>query len=323
MATAVYETHVTGMTCRPCEDTILEAVLAAPGVLHADVSYWKSAVRIAYDPAFTTADALRGLLTDIGYAPCKQAHSGLPTEILTAAAALAAALLLPRLPLPAISQVQSGASLLFLLMVGLITGTHCICMCGGILLSQTSSDDLQGKKRPIPHAFIRYQAGRLLISLLLGIIFGAAGQALTFSVKLKSMIYTLCGLAVLLIGLCSWGIFPALRRIQAQLPAVCRMPESVRRHAGGKPFIVGILNGLLPCAASSAMWLYAASCGSALKGGVSMLVWCLGTLPVMGIFSMLGKTLPPKALRIFQRFTIVLMLATGACMAINGITMAI
>ena len=170
---------------------------------------------------------------------------------------------------------------------------------------------------------MRYQAGRLLISLLLGLIFGAAGQTLTFSPKLKSMIYTLCGMAVLLIGLCLWGIFPALRRIQTQLPAVCRLPEGWRRHAGGKPFVIGILNGLLPCAASSAMWLYAASSGSALQGGVSMLVWCLGTLPAMAIFSILGKTLPARALRIFQRFTVVVMLAAGIAMAIRGIGMAV
>ena len=163
METAVYEIPVSGMTCRPCEDTILEAVLAAPGVLRAEVSYWKSAVRITYDPALTSAEALGDLLIGIGYAPCRQAHGGLPTEILTAIAALAAAFLLPILPLPSIPQVQRGASLLFLLLVGLITGTHCICMCGGILLSQTAANDLQGRKRPVPHAFMRYQAGRLLI----------------------------------------------------------------------------------------------------------------------------------------------------------------
>lgn len=321
METAVYETSVSGMTCRPCEDTILEAVLAAPGVVHGEVSYWKSNLRITYDPALTTEEALAGLLTQIGYAPCRQSRGGVVTEVLTAGAALALALLLSWLPLPAIPQAEQGASLLFLLLAGLVTGTHCICMCGGILLAQTGDHDLQGRKRPVPHAFARYQGGRLTISLLLGLIFGAAGQALTFSIKAKSMIYTLCGLAVLLIGLCAWGIFPGLRRIQTQLPGVCRLPESWRKHAGGKPFVIGLLNGLLPCAASGAMWLYAASCGSALKGGISMLVWCLGTVPVMGIFSLLGKTLPPKALRLFQRFTVVMMLATGLRMAVKGLGM--
>ena len=80
METAVYEMPVSGMTCRPCEDTILEAVLAVPGVLRAEVSYWKSTVRITYNPALTTADVLGDLLTGIGYVPCRQAHGGLQTN---------------------------------------------------------------------------------------------------------------------------------------------------------------------------------------------------------------------------------------------------
>ncbi len=321
METALYETSVSGMTCRPCEDTILEAVLAAPGVVRGEVSYWKSSVRITYDPALTTQEALGALLTQIGYAPCPKSRGGVMTEALTLAAAVGMVLLLSWLPLPEIPQVEQGASLLFLLVAGLMTGTHCICMCGGILLAQTGTQDLQGRKQPVAHAFARYQGGRLLISLLLGLIFGALGQVLTFSPKLKSMIYTLCGLAVLFIGLCAWGVFPGLRRIRAQLPGVCRLPASWRRHGGGKPFVVGILNGLLPCAASGTMWLYAAACGSAVKGGVSMVIWCLGTLPVMGVFSLLGRTLPPKAMGVFHRFMVVMMLATGLRMAVKGIGM--
>ena len=80
METAVYEMPVSGMTCRPCEDTILEAVLAVPGVLRAEVSYWKSTVRITYNPALTTADVLGDLLTGISYVPCRQAHGGLQTN---------------------------------------------------------------------------------------------------------------------------------------------------------------------------------------------------------------------------------------------------
>ena len=98
METAVYETSVSGMTCRPCEDTILEAVLAAPGVVNGEVSYWKSNLRITYDPALTTEEALAGLLTQIGYAPCRQSRGGVATEVLTAGAALALALLLSWLP---------------------------------------------------------------------------------------------------------------------------------------------------------------------------------------------------------------------------------
>lgn len=319
MQDAVFCSNISGMTCRPCEDTILETVLATRGVIRANVSYWNAEVKITYDPNIVSEQHLREVLTQIGYPPCEKAYAGLFKELLTAVAALFTIWLLPRLPLPAIPQAQEGASLLFLFFVGLITGTHCICMCGGILLSQTSSTDLRGKHRPAWRSFWGYQTGRLAISTILGALFGAAGGVLSYSAKLKSMIFTLCGITILFIGLCMWGIFPTLRRIQTQLPSVCRMPKGSRLMKKHIPFVVGVLNGLLPCAASGAMWLYAASCGSALRGAVSMLVWCLGTLPLMSVFTLAGRVLPQKGLRLFERISVILMLAMGMQMTWQGL----
>ena len=319
MQDAYFCSNVSGMTCRPCEDTILETVLATQGVIRASVSYWNAEVKITYDPDIVSEQRLREILTQIGYPPCEKAYAGLLTELLTAAAVLLMVWLLPQLPLPAIPQAEAGASLLFLFFVGLVTGTHCICMCGGILLSQTSSADLRGKHRPAWRSFWEYQAGRLTISTALGALFGAAGGILRYSTKLKSMIFTLCGIAILFIGLCMWGIFPMLRRVQAQIPSICRMPKNSLRMSKHIPFIVGVLNGLLPCAASGAMWLYAASSGSLLRGAVSMLVWCLGTLPLMSVFTLAGRVLPQKGLRFFERISVILMLAMGMRMTWQGL----
>lgn len=323
MQTASFSTHVGGMTCRPCEDAILDALLSVRGVLHAEVSYWDAKVCVTYDPDIVSEQSLRAVLTQAGYPPCTSASGGRRVELLTGAAVLLLLLLLPRLPLPAIPQVQAGANFAFLFLVGLVTGTHCICMCGGIMLSQTAAPDLRGQRRSSWKPFALYQAGRLCASTLLGVLFGSLGTVFSYSVKLKSMLYTLGGAAVLFIGLCTWGILPALRRIQAQLPALCRIPANARRMAQGKPYLVGVLNALLPCAASGAMWLYAASTGSALQGGISMLVWCLGTLPVMGIFSLIGNVLPRKAAAWFQRFGVVWMLVMGLRMAWKGLSLLV
>ncbi len=323
MENAEFTTHVSGMTCRPCEDAIMDALLGERGVLRAEVSYWKALVTVTYDPQIVSQQRLGELLCAAGYPPCGTIHGGVVTELLTAAAALLLAAALPYLPLPGIPQVQAGASYLFLFLVGVITGTHCICMCGGILLSQTASRDLKGEKRGSALPFVYYQAGRLLGCTALGVVFGAAGNVLTYSVKAKSMIYTLCGAGVLFIGLCMWGIIPALRRVQAQLPALCRLPVGARRVAKGRPLLVGVLNALLPCAASGAMWLYAASTGSALRGGLALLVWCVGTMPVMGIFSLAGKLLPQRGLRLFERVSVVILLAMGLRMAEKGLLLVL
>ena len=319
MQTASFSTHVSGMTCRPCEDSILEALLPVRGVLNAEVSYWNATVQVTYDPEVVSEQSLRDVLEHTGYPPCDAASGGRKTELLTGAAALLLFLLIPHLALPAIPQVQAGANLAFLFAVGLVTGTHCICMCGGILLSQTAPSDLREQHRSSGRAFALYQAGRLFASVLLGVLFGSIGVVFSYSIRLKSMIYTLCGAAILFIGLCTWGIFPALRRVQAQLPAVCRIPSDFRKRAKGRSFLVGILNALLPCAASGTMWLYAAASGSALHGGIAMLVWCLGTVPVMGLFSWIGNFVPRKGAAWFQRLSMVLMLAMGLRMTWNGL----
>lgn len=321
MQTASFSTHVGGMTCRPCEDAILEALLSLRGVLHAEVSYWNAEVCVTYDPEIVSEQSLGAALTRAGYPPCAAASGGRRLELFTGAVVLLLLFLLPYLPLPAIPQVQTGANFAFLFLVGLVTGTHCICMCGGIMLSQTTAPDLRGQPRSSGKPFALYQAGRICASTLLGVLFGAVGTVFSYSVKLKSMLYTLSGMAVLFIGLCTWGIFPALRHIQAQLPALCRIPANARRVTRGKPYLVGVLNALLPCAASGTMWLYAASTGSALRGGISMLVWCLGTLPAMGAFALVGNLLPPKAAAWFRRFGVVWMLAMGLRMAGKGLSL--
>ena len=318
LQTAIFETHVDGMTCRPCEDTILDALLSTRGIVRAEVSYWKASVRVEYDPELLSEKQIGELLSVAGYPPCATSRGGWKTELLTAIAVPILCLVLPHIPLLSIPQVQGDANLPMLFLIGLVTGTHCICMCGGITLSQTTSSDLRMAYAPAK-PFFRYQVGRLLASTVLGIAFGALGTVLSYSIKLKSMLYTLCGLAVLFIGLCTWGTFPMLRRVQAQLPALCRMPSGIKRI--GKPFVVGILNALLPCAASSTMWLYAASTGSPFAGGLSMLVWCLGTFPAMGIFAGIGKILPPKGQCIFERLSVVLMLAMGVNMAVRGLNL--
>ena len=52
-----------------------------------------------------------------------------------------------------------------------------------------------------------------------------------------------------------------------------------------------------------------------------MMVWCLGTLPAMGIFTGIGKILPPRGQRVFERLSVVLMLAMGVNMAAQGLNL--
>ena len=86
---------------------------------------------------------------------------------------------------------ESGAGVGALFIIGVLTGVHCIGMCGGIMLSQRSA--------------LLYNGGRLLSYTVMGALFGAIGRIFSYDAELKSMLFTVCGLLVVFIGLRMWG----------------------------------------------------------------------------------------------------------------------
>ena len=54
-------------------------------------------------------------------------------------------------------------------------------------------------------------------------------------------------------------------------------------HGSGPrgPFLIGFVNGFMPCGPLQAMQIYALASGSAIAGGLSMGVYALGTVPLM------------------------------------------
>lgn len=65
--TEILDMKLGGMVCRSCEDVIAAALLAERGVVDADVSYYKSAARVKYDPAIVTPERLEQCVKNAGY----------------------------------------------------------------------------------------------------------------------------------------------------------------------------------------------------------------------------------------------------------------
>jgi sulfite exporter TauE/SafE len=71
------------------------------------------------------------------------------------------------------------------------------------------------------------------------------------------------------------------------------MPKFLSKHALGvskfnhrlTPFLVGVVTFFLPCGFTQSMQLYALTTGSFLTGGLTMLAFALGTLPVLSLIS--------------------------------------
>lgn len=164
-----------------------------------------------------------------------------------------------------------------------------------------------------------YNGGHVLSYTLVGAIWGALGAVISYTATFKSIVFTIAGALVAIIGIQMFGIIPGLRRLSPDLPSFCRLPSKIKNKYVGKPLMIGILTGLMPCAALQAMWIYSMSSGSAFKGGLAMLLFSLGTVPLMFIFGALNSFIPKRFTRYILNASAVLIIAMGISMLISGI----
>ena len=287
--------RVSGMTCGHCEKRITDAVKNIKGVRAVTASFPKKRVEAAYDAEKTTEDAIGAAIEQEGYRVLVSDGKKQPIGKVAPVFLIVLALyfivryafgfdfinLIPR--------IDSTVSLLALFVTGLFTSVHCIAMCGGINLSQSvgTSEGAEGRfRKPL-----LYNLGRVISYTVVGAIVGGLGSVLFVSQTAKGIIMLIAAVFMILMSLSMLGWLPWW--------LVPRLPKALSRKAnqakkGKGPLVVGLLNGLLPCGPLQAMQLYALSTGSLLMGALSMMLFALGTVPLMLgaglVFSMLkGK----------------------------------
>ncbi len=171
-----------------------------------------------------------------------------------------------------IPTLEEGAGYGLLLVLGLLTSLHCISMCGGIVLSQSLTFN-----NPIKTAML-YNAGRVLAYTIVGGIVGGLGAIISPTPQLKGYISIFAGGFMLLLGLSMLDTFSFLRKY-IRLPKLLDL--SKYKEKGNTPFVIGLATGFMPCGPLQTMQLYALGTGSALKGAMAMLIFSIGTVPLM------------------------------------------
>ena len=155
-----------------------------------------------------------------------------------------------------------------LFITGLLTSIHCISMCDAINLMTTfNRENKINLKRPI-----LYNLGRLISYTFLGGLVGLIGSVINVSEVVNGLIIILDSIIMLLISLNMLNI------IKFKLPKLIKFKNRIKTS---NSFIIGLLNGLMPCGPLQAMQVYALSTGSFFKGALSMFLFCLGTIPLM------------------------------------------
>lgn len=166
---------------------------------------------------------------------------------------------------------------------------HCVGMCGGIVIAYSSTkirDDFNKAKEVASH--ILYSFGRITTYVLLGAVFGSLGGVATFSNMANGILWVVAGVAMVLTGFSLLGKIKFLTLIEHSVSKTSWYQKNFRSLLGSQTlssfFMLGLLNGLLPCGFVYFFAITAASTGSALSGAFVMLIFGLSTIPAL--FSM-------------------------------------
>lgn len=163
---------------------------------------------------------------------------------------------------------------------------HCIGMCGGIVVaySSTKIDSSWNKARQsISH--VLYSFGRVTTYIILGFIFGFVGSVVTFNNTTSGALLITTGVLMVLVGLSLSGKLKFLTSIEHSVSKSRIYQRSFKSLIGSQSltsfYLLGMLNGLLPCGFVYVFAITAASTGSPTWGAYVMLVFGLSTLPAM------------------------------------------
>jgi sulfite exporter TauE/SafE len=146
---------------------------------------------------------------------------------------------------------------------GLVTGLHCLQMCGPIALAVGGG-----------RALVLYNAGRVVTYTVLGALAGSVGKALMF---LGGTATVIAGAAMIVAGLLMTGIVPSKDLITIRPGGRFSRLTGGLLRAGRNKFLLGLALGLLPCGLVYAALLKAMHAAGPAAGAVTMFAFGLGT----------------------------------------------
>jgi len=163
---------------------------------------------------------------------------------------------------------------------------HCIGMCGGIVLAYTTIKiKPESSKVSKSVAHLLYSFGRVLTYSILGAIFGALGGVVLFSNDANGILLIVAGVAMILAGLSLMGKIKFLTLIEhsfSSSPFYKRTFQGVLHSRSNVSFfLLGMLNGLLPCGFVYFFAITAASTANPISGALVMAIFGMSTIPAM------------------------------------------
>jgi len=179
---------------------------------------------------------------------------------------------------------------------------HCIGMCGGIVVAYSSTKIDQRsswKRQTVSH--LAYNLGRVTTYTILGAMFGLLGKAIAFTPTTKGVLFVLTGILMILAGASLIGNLKFLNSAEWSVSKNGWYQKQFKALIGSSSlqsfYLLGMLNGIIPCGLVYSFAIFAASTASPLWGAIVMATFGLATIPALFFLGTVTKFLQKGSLR--------------------------
>lgn len=211
--------------------------------------------------------------------------------------------------------MEIGAALL----LGLFGSVHCAGMCGPLALALPASG---ASRMTFYLGRAGYNAGRISAYALLGVAFGVVGK--TFALAgFQAWASIISGGVILLALIPAAGVKlgrPASGAVSWFKSIFARL---LRQRSLMALYLLGLLNGFLPCGLAYVAGASAVALGSVSHAVAYMIAFGLGTVPMMLGIGLLGRSVQLTARIRLQKLLPVCFALVGLLLILRGMSLGI
>ncbi len=208
-------------------------------------------------------------------------------------------------------------------LIGLFGSFHCIGMCGPIALAIPVQDN---SRLNLIVGRLLYNIGRAITYSVIGMVFGLIGQSLSIA-GLQQFISIIAGVLILLMVLLpsrlSQKIYLLKPAYQFTNSIKIKFGKLLKGKSNYTTFLIGLLNGFLPCGLVYIAVAGAIASGGFMDGAVYMFLFGIGTIPIMLAVSLAGNFISISFRKNINKLIPVFMIVLGCLFILRGMNLGI
>ncbi|WP_028978264.1 sulfite exporter TauE/SafE family protein [Sporocytophaga myxococcoides] len=207
--------------------------------------------------------------------------------------------------------------------IGLVSSLHCLGMCGPLAFALPVRTTNKWNKL---FKYLLYNFGRILTYALFGLVSGLIGKGFAV-VGLQKVLSVSSGILIIMTIIFIYNpikidLFSQLTNsINQKVKA--GFQKYFQNSSFTSLFILGVLNGLLPCGVVYITLLSAIATGDSISGAIYMMLFGLGTMPMMLAVGLTGNVLREKLKPVFFKIIPLIGCIVGAMLIMRGLNTTI